>query len=139
MLIYLKRCYWKQEYDLNRNHSIVSTETPILLIVFRRMHLSFQTKGREEKIRPYELSWFGVTWKLWLNLLPCEWLRSKHSLVKSLIPLQLWQLKIPFGDDLINFFKPLHKKRSFPFTISSENVTKSAGNCRFCHIYRRNP
>ena len=90
--------------------NIVSTETPILLIVFKRVHLSFQTKGSEEKIRPYELSWFGVTWKLWLNLLSCEWLRSRHSLVKSLIPLQLWQLKMPFGDGLINFFKPLHKK-----------------------------
>ena len=111
--------------------NIVSTETPILLIVFKRVHLSFQTKGSEEKIRPYELSWFGVTWKLWLNLLSCEWLRSRHSLVKSLIPLQLWQLKMPFGDSLINFFKPLHKKRSFPFRISSENVIKSAGNYGF--------
>ena len=29
----------------------------------------------------------------------------------------------------------LHKKRSFPFKISSVNVTKSTGNCRFGHIY----
>ena len=33
----------------------------------------------------------------------------------------------------------LHKKQSFPLRISSVNVTKSAGNCRFGHIYWRNP
>ena len=34
---------------------------------------------------------------------------------------------------------PLQKKRSFPLKISSVNVTKSAGNCGFGHVYRRNP
>ena len=29
----------------------------------------------------------------------------------------------------------LHKKSSFPLRISSVNVTKSARNCRFSHIY----
>ena len=33
----------------------------------------------------------------------------------------------------------LHKKRSFPLRIFSVNVTKSAENCRFGHIYWRNP
>ena len=33
----------------------------------------------------------------------------------------------------------LHKKWSFPVRISSVNVTKSAGNCWFGHIYWRNP
>ena len=33
----------------------------------------------------------------------------------------------------------LHKKWSFPLRISSVNVTISAGNCGFCHIYWRNP
>ena len=33
----------------------------------------------------------------------------------------------------------LHKKWSFPLRISSVNVTKSAGNCGFGHIYWRNP
>ena len=33
----------------------------------------------------------------------------------------------------------LHKKWSFPVEISSVNVTKSAGNCGFGHIYWRNP
>ena len=31
--------------------------------------------------------------------------------------------------------KTLHKKWSFPLRISSENVTKSAGNCGFGYIY----
>ena len=33
----------------------------------------------------------------------------------------------------------LRKRWSFPFGISSVNVTKSAGNCGFGHIYWRNP
>ena len=33
----------------------------------------------------------------------------------------------------------LHKKWSFPSRISSVNVTKSAGNCKFGHIYWRIP
>ena len=33
----------------------------------------------------------------------------------------------------------LYKKWSFPLRISSVNVTKSAGNCGFGHIYCRNP
>ena len=33
----------------------------------------------------------------------------------------------------------LHKKWSLPLRISSVNVTKSAGNCGFGHIYWRNP
>ena len=33
----------------------------------------------------------------------------------------------------------LHKKLSFALRISSVNVTKSAGNCGFGHIYWRNP
>ena len=32
-----------------------------------------------------------------------------------------------------------HMKRSIPLWISSINVTKSAGNCGFGHIYWRNP
>ena len=34
---------------------------------------------------------------------------------------------------------PLHKKWSFPLTISSVNVTKSTVSCGFGHIYWRNP
>ena len=32
----------------------------------------------------------------------------------------------------------LHKKWSLPLRVSSVNMTKSAGNCEFGHIYRRN-
>ena len=32
----------------------------------------------------------------------------------------------------------LHKKWSFTLSISSTNVTKSAGNCGFGHIYGSN-
>ena len=35
--------------------------------------------------------------------------------------------------------RPLHKKWSFLLRISSVNVTKSTGNCGFCHIYWINP
>ena len=38
-----------------------------------------------------------------------------------------------------NTRKTLHKKWSFPLRISSVNVTKFAGNCRFGRIYWRNP
>ena len=38
-----------------------------------------------------------------------------------------------------SFYITLHKKWSFPLRISSVNVTKSAGNCGFGHIYWRNP
>ena len=45
------------------------------------------------------------------------------------------------NDYLSNYSQllPLHKKWSFPLRISSVNVTKSAGNCGFGHIYWRNP
>ena len=33
----------------------------------------------------------------------------------------------------------LYKKWSFPLRIASVNVTKSAGNCGFGHIYWNNP
>ena len=41
------------------------------------------------------------------------------------------------SDELIDL--SLHKKWSFPLRISTVNVTKSAGNCGFGHIYWRNP
>ena len=37
------------------------------------------------------------------------------------------------------FWKSLYKKWSFPLRISTARVTKSAGNCRFSHIYWRYP
>ena len=38
-----------------------------------------------------------------------------------------------------NPHKTLHKKWSFPFRVSSVNVTKSADSCGFGHICWRNP
>ena len=40
---------------------------------------------------------------------------------------------------LIKLFITLHKKWSFPLSISLVNVTKSAVSCGFGHIYWRNP
>ena len=40
---------------------------------------------------------------------------------------------------LIKPFITMHKKWSFPLSISSVNVTKSAVSCKFGHIYWRNP
>ena len=37
------------------------------------------------------------------------------------------------------YHSTLHKKWSFPWRICSENVTKSARNCGFGHIYWRSP
>ena len=36
-------------------------------------------------------------------------------------------------------YATLHKKWSFPLSISPVNVTKSAGDCRFGYIYWKNP
>ena len=55
--------------------------------------------------RPQEQNAFKVSWKLCLNLCSRKWLRLRRSLVRYLIPLQLWQLKTLFRDGLINFNK----------------------------------
>ena len=47
-------------------------------------------------------------------------------------------LKIVYVDKKLALRKTLHKKWNFPLRISSVNVTKSAGNCGFGHIYWRN-
>ena len=56
----------------------------------------------------------------------------------------LWITLIIFDDShlsILHLYKwlTLHKKWSFPLRIPSVNVTKFAGNCRFGHIYCRNP
>ena len=48
-----------------------------------------------------------------------------------------WQVTILFVHNLPYY--PMHKKWSFLLRIPSVNVTKSAGNCGFGHIYWRNP
>ena len=49
----------------------------------------------------------------------------------------LWSIVSIFFQ--LNFAISLHKKFTFPLRISSVNMTKSAGNCRFGYIYWRNP
>ena len=49
----------------------------------------------------------------------------------------LWSIVSIFFQ--LNFAISLHKKFTFPLRISSVNMTKSGGNCRFGYIYWRNP
>ena len=53
-------------------------------------------------LRPHEQNEFRVSWKLCLNLSSGEWIRPRHSLATYRISLQLWQLKVMFGDGQIN-------------------------------------
>ena len=88
----------------------------------------------------------GLTPKLWptQNIFPS----LKHYLLKpgrvvfknaTLTKIgNIISSKLLFYQNKI-IFLTLHKKCSFPFRISSVNVTKSAENCRFGHIYWRNP
>ena len=46
---------------------------------------------------------------------------------------------LPWDLFAVLYYFLLYKKWSFPLGISSVIVTKSAGNCRFGHIYWRNP
>ena len=55
--------------------------------------------------RPHKQNGFKVFWKRCLNLCSRKWLGPRCSLVRYLIPLQLWQLNTLFGDGLINFNK----------------------------------
>ena len=52
----------------------------------------------------------------------------------------LWKSRKTLGNTSVSSLRnlTLHKKWSFPLRISSANVTKSAGNCGFCHNYWRN-
>ena len=45
-------------------------------------------------------------------------------------------VRLSFG--MLSLSLSLHKKWSFPLTISSVSVSKSAGNCGFGHIYWKN-
>ena len=59
-----------------------------------------------------------VAWRL-SRRIRCKWIYYLHSNVLQRLTTQY----------------PLHKKWSSPLKISSVNVTKSAGNCGFGHIY----
>ena len=59
--------------------------------------------------------------------------KIKHKFKKADI------LKIPVWKDSDRKLQPrLHKKWSFPLRVSSVNVTRSAENCVFGHIYWKN-
>ena len=70
----------------------------ILFILFRRVNLSFMKIGQWSR-RGVEFSislpqrQIGLrqSWKLCLNPCSWRWLKPKHNLVNSLIPLGLWQ------------------------------------------------
>ena len=81
-----------------------------------------------------------------LNISECKILRlleplfSRMPLVCSfpMVPVEEEEPRsLPKNECVINttLVHPLHKKISFPLRISSVNVTKSAGNCGFGHIY----
>ena len=58
--------------------------------------------------RPQEQNGFRVSWKLCLNFCSCKWFTLslvRRSLVRYLIPLQLWKLNTLFVDGLINVNK----------------------------------
>ena len=79
-------------------------------------------------------------------------LDQKHPFLENfaqisncLLKLQKIKLGTSTNSNMQNFkyddgdFVSMYKKWSFPLRISSVNVTKSAGNCGFGHIYWRNP
>ena len=91
-----------------------------------------------EKLLKFSIKW-KLTWKLEASV-PIHaikatlWTSCKISRNCALIGhyfAALLMSDIPF--------QSLHKKLSSPLRISSVNVIKSAGNCRFGHIYWRNP
>ena len=69
---------------------------------------------------------------------------SKGFIATILIELYrhaIWDYQVgsEFSVLSISQWRTLHKKWSFSLRNSSINVTKSAGNCEFGHIYWRNP
>ena len=67
-------------------------------IVKEKIHISFNIKATWT-------TWIQIILKTWLNLCSRKWLKPKRSLLRYLIPLQLWQLKALFADGLIKFIK----------------------------------
>ena len=48
-------------------------------------------------------NWFRVSWKQCLHLFTQGWLKSRHNLLRSLIPYTLWKSKILFTLGSIKF------------------------------------
>ena len=83
----------------------------------------------------------------WQVIGPSWWYHLLSSIVKSYLWSKfqvstlhrIWKLRLQETFALTFFINiSLQKTWSFPLRISSVNVTKSGGNCRFCHIYWRN-
>ena len=75
------------------------------------------------KVNPATKSSYDIIGLCFANFILQFCLKTKNTLVVL--------EKLPFST--------LHKKWSSLWRISSVNVTKSAGNCGFSHIYWRNP
>ena len=89
-------------------------------------------------------------WPSWFLIVTAWWLLEREGLVhgigtatgrkrQHLLFFLVQFLKNPGFSLSSNFILALQKLWSFPLTISSVNVTKSAGICRFGHIYWWNP
>ena len=77
--------------------------------------------------------WFHQYIEAGMHLGRTETAQKKWSfLLRIFSVLRIWSLLLAF---CINY--ALHKRWSFPLRISSVNVTKSAENCWFGHIYRK--
>ena len=82
------------------------------LTVLKRVRLWLENKGALKKKNAYLFQHQCHRNKMdseylesCLNLCSRKWLRPRRSLVRYLIPWQLWQLNTLFGNDLINFNK----------------------------------
>ena len=75
------------------------------------------------------------------NLPITTFLRYRRFLKCATVILQPWfEYENTWGCSTEKWYNyTLRKKWRFPLRISSVNVAKSAGNCRFSHIYWRNP
>ena len=59
---------------------------------------------------PHKQRGLRQSWKLCLNLCSWKWLKPRHNLFISLIPIGLWQLQMLFGLGNMNFKTLLLKK-----------------------------
>ena len=80
--------------------SLITKQGPVK----KQMCICFNIKATQAK-------WIQSILKTMFNLCSCKSFRLRHSLVRYLVPLQLWQLKTLSGDGLINFKQIILKTR----------------------------
>ena len=87
--------------------------------------------------RPYQTSMVELLQKIFNDNKPQLVLHksSIKDISESCKCVFLGVLQCSFSEYLKKLRCTLHKKRSFPLSICSENVTKSTVSCRFGHIY----